>query len=82
MDEGIIRNMWSYLQKYNKIVYSRISLGQLVTLIHDARTHEHKIFVGIIVLAFYRVHWSQSVTFYNFFVLFSYALVYQANILC
>ena len=26
MDEGIIRNMWSCLQKYNKSLYSRISL--------------------------------------------------------
>jgi len=25
-----------------KIVYSRILLGQLLTLIHDVRTHEHE----------------------------------------
>ena len=42
MDEDIIRNMQSCLQKYNKILYSRI-FWTIIDIDYDAWTHEHKI---------------------------------------
>ena len=36
------RNMWSCLQKYNKLNKSHL-VGQLLNSIHDARTHVYKI---------------------------------------
>ena len=36
------RDMYSCLQKYNKLNKSHL-VGQLLNLIHDARTHEYKI---------------------------------------